>query len=202
MDLAGGIGDNAGREGQEIADVDVGGVGNVDDFRNVHCLLIGDLLRVDGGGGGADVDLLLYELYAGEDDADGGSLRVEVIGGAEVEAGFFDADCVGLGLARSEGAAAVVVGGDMEGGFGGLLDGDLRGGDYDAVLVDHGEGYGFGIGNKVLGRARGLGGGGCPGGEKCGECEDSTLLAWHAIQIEASFVHFVGRGIRENHYRL
>jgi hypothetical protein len=28
------------------------------------------------------------------------------------------------------------------------------------------------------------------------------LQAWHAIQIEASFVQFVGRGIRENHYRL
>jgi hypothetical protein len=27
-------------------------------------------------------------------------------------------------------------------------------------------------------------------------------LARHEVQIEASFVQFVGRGIRKNHYRL
>jgi len=104
MHLAGGIGDDAGGEGQEIADVNVGGVGNVDDLRNVHGLLVGDLLRVDAGRGGMDVDLLLDELDAGERYAEGGLCGIDVVGGGLVEARLFDAQLIGFatgGASRS-----------------------------------------------------------------------------------------------------
>ena len=131
-----------------------------------------------------DVDLLLDELDAGERYAEGGLCGIDVVGGGLVEARLFDAQLIGLRLAGRPGAASGVVGGQAQRSLCRLLDGDLSGGDDDAVLVDDGEDDGLWVcADKVLGRARHLGGRGLAGGEQYSECDDSTLQAWHAIQI-------------------
>jgi len=191
--MAGGVRDDAGNEGEEVADVDVGGVGDVGDLGDVEGFLIGELFGVDAGGGGGDVDLLLNQFFVGEDEAEGLLLGVDVAGDGLVEARFFDADFVGLGLAGDPGAATGVVGGDVKGGLRGLFNGDLSGGHGDAVLIDDGEGNGVwarGRAEGTLSRAGSLRrrGGGAGGGDEHsdnsgGDAVHPTLRAWHENQL-------------------
>jgi hypothetical protein len=139
-----------------------------------------------------DVDLLLDELDAGKRDAEGLLRGVEVLSGGLVEAGLFDAQFIRLLLVGRPGAASGVVGGHAEGRLAGLVDGDLRGGDDDAVLVDDGEGYGVGIclrSGGMLNRAGYLPRrDGSAADEECGErggdCGNSTLRTWHQASIQ------------------
>jgi len=127
VDLAVDILDDTGREGQEVADVAIGGEGDVDDLGDVECFLVGDLFRVDADGGSSDVDFLLEELDVGEDEVEGFLLGIDVGGGGLIEAWFFDSDFVRLGLAGKPGGATGVVGGEVRGRLSWFFDGELAG---------------------------------------------------------------------------
>ena len=199
MDLAAGILDYSGSEGQQVADIAIGGVRDVDDFGDIHCLLVGDLLGVNAGCGCFHVDFLLQDFFVREDEAEGLLLGIDVGCGVLVEARLFDADLIGLGLARRPGAASGVVGDDANRGLAWLFNGDLGGGDGEAVLVDDGEDDGVWICG---------GGGGASGGAKalrwrCRDTADgeqngnfvhSTLETWH----ETQFKQIVGCRIKWN----
>jgi hypothetical protein len=136
VDLAGGILNDAGVEGQKIDDVAVGDIGNIDDLRRVHGADVGRLLRIDVGSGGDDVDLLTDDLLVLKDQLDVVKLRVDVPFEDLIEARLVDLESIGYGRGEGEFGAAGGVREEFDWGLTELDDSHPRVGHHHIVFVE------------------------------------------------------------------
>ncbi len=108
--LASRIRNHARIERQQVADVARGGVGHIDDLRQIHGALIGGLLRVYAGDRGSYADLLEHHLLVIEDNSRFPRERIDLAQYRLIEPRLFDAHAVGLFLLEEVRSLSGVIG--------------------------------------------------------------------------------------------
>ena len=142
VNLPGRILHHAGIEGQQIADVARGRIGNVHDLRRVHRALVGGLLGIDAGHRRGYVHLLAHDLLVRQHHLHAVLARVNPALIGLVESGLLHVNPVRLLLPQREGAVSRVIRPQMRRLQSRFRDRHLRAGNRHAVLVDYRNGDG------------------------------------------------------------